>query len=355
MQRLIRLCASLAAVLLAIQAVRADQVDNYLKLQMQEHRIPGLTLEVIRDGKAIKTAAYGLANVELNVPAKPETVFEIGSITKQFTAAGILMLAQEGKLSVDDKISKYLKDPPEAWANVTVRHLLTHTSGIKSYTGLDGFQIWRHLTQEQFIKAIGKEPMEFQPGDSWKYCNTGFNLLGYIIENVSGKNYWEFMGERVFQPLGMQATTKRLYSLVIPNRASGYEQTNHVWMNRDTDLTEVFSAGAIASTAGDLAKWSVALDGDRLLNAASKAQMWTPVKLNDGKTRKYGFGWNVDTLEGHKNIGHGGSTSGFSASIQRFPDDHLAVIILSNTDEEIATTLAKKVATFFFAQPSAAE
>ena len=355
MQRLIRLCASLAAVLLAIQTVRADQVDKYLKSQMQEHRIPGLTLEVIRDGKAIKTAAYGLANVELNVPAKPETVFEIGSITKQFTAAGILMLAQEGKLSVDDKISKYLKDPPEAWANVTVRHLLTHTSGIKSYTGLDGFQIWRHLTQEQFIKAIGKEPMEFQPGDSWKYCNTGFNLLGYIIENVSGKNYWEFMGERVFQPLGMQATTKRLYSLVIPNRASGYEQTNHVWMNRDTDLTEVFSAGAIASTAGDLAKWSVALDGDRLLNAASKAQMWTPVKLNDGKTRKYGFGWNVDTLEGHKNIGHGGSTSGFSASIQRFPDDHLAVIILSNTDEEIATTLAKKVATFFFAQPSAAE
>jgi CubicO group peptidase (beta-lactamase class C family) len=355
MQRLIRLCASLAAVLLAIQTVRADQVDKYLKSQMQEHRIPGLTLEVIRDGKAIKTAAYGLANVELNVPAKPETVFEIGSITKQFTAAGILMLAQEGKLSVDDKISKYLKDPPEAWANVTVRHLLTHTSGIKSYTGLDGFQIWRHLTQEQFIKAIGKEPMEFQPGDSWKYCNTGFNLLGYIIENVSGKNYWEFMGERVFQPLGMQATTKRLYSLVIPNRASGYEQTNHVWMNRDTDLTEVFSAGAIASTAGDLAKWSVALDGDQLLNAASKAQMWTPVKLNDGKTRKYGFGWNVDTLEGHKNIGHGGSTSGFSASIQRFPDDHLAVIILSNTDEEIATTLAKKVATFFFAQPSAAE
>jgi CubicO group peptidase (beta-lactamase class C family) len=353
MQILMRLCASLAAVLLAIQAVRADQVDKYLKLQMQEHRIPGLTLKIIRDGKAIKTAAYGLANVELNVPTGPETVFEIGSITKQFTAAGILMLAQEGKLSVDDKISKYLKDTPKAWANVTIRHLLTHTSGIKSYTGLDGFQIWRHLTQEQFITAIGKEPMEFQPGDSWKYCNTGFNLLGYIIENVSGKNYWEFMGERVFRPLGMQATTRRLYSLVIPNRASGYEQTNHVWMNRDTDLTEVFSAGAIASTAGDLAKWSVALDGDRLLNAASKAQMWTPVKLNDGKTRKYGFGWNVDTLEGHKNIGHGGSTSGFSASIQRFPDDHLAVIILSNTDEEIATTLAKKVATLLFAKSRA--
>jgi CubicO group peptidase (beta-lactamase class C family) len=326
-------------------------VDNYLASQMQQHRIPGLTLKIIRDGKTIKTAAYGLANLELNVPAKPETVFEVGSITKQFTAAGILLLAQEGKLSVDDKISKHLKDTPETWADVTIRHLLTHTSGIKNYTGLNGYQLWRHLTQEQFIQSIGKEPMEFQPGDSWKYCNTGFNLLGYIIENVSGMNYWDFLSQRIFQPLGMTATTNRRPSLIIPNRAAGYEQTNRMWINRDSDLTEVFSAGAIASTVGDLAKWNAALDSDRLLNAASKQQMWTPVKLNDGKTRKYGFGWNVDAVEGHKNIGHGGSTSGFSASIQRFPDDRLAIIILTNTDEEIATTLAKKVATFFFTRP----
>ena len=353
MIRLAWFCTPLAAVLLASQVAHADQVDNYLKSQMQQHRIPGLTLKIIRDGKTIKTAAYGRSNIELNVAAKPETVFEIGSITKQFTAAGILMLVQEGKLSVDDKISKHLKNTPETWGNITIRHLLTHTSGIKSYTGLNGFQIWRHLTQEQFIKAIGKEPMEFQPGDSWKYCNTGYNLLGYIIENVGGKDYWDFMGERIFQPLGMTATTKRLFSLVIPNRAAGYEQTNRVWINRDTDLTEVFAAGAIASTVGDLAKWNAALDGDRLLNAASKEQMWTPVKLNDGKTRTYGFGWYVDAVEGHKNIGHGGSTSGFSASIQRYPDDGLAVIILTNTDEGIATTLARKVATFFFTRPSA--
>jgi CubicO group peptidase (beta-lactamase class C family) len=177
MKRLVCVCAPLVAALFASPAARADQVDSYLRSQMQQHRIPGLTLKIIRDDRAIKTAAYGLANIELNVPAKPETVFEIGSVTKQFTAAGILLLAQEGKLSVDDKISRHLKDTPEAWANVTIRHLLTHTSGIKSYTGLDGFQLWRHLTQAQFIKAIGKEPMEFQPGDSWKYCNTGFSLL----------------------------------------------------------------------------------------------------------------------------------------------------------------------------------
>jgi CubicO group peptidase (beta-lactamase class C family) len=190
--------------------------------------------------------------------------------------------------------------------------------------------------------------MEFAPGESWKYCNTGFSLLGYIIENVSGKNYWDFMSERIFQPLGMAATTNRLPSLIIPNRASGYEQTNHLHFNRDYDLTEVFSAGAIASTVGDLAKWNAALDGETVLNAPSKERMWTPAKLNDGKPTKYGLGWYVDQVEGHRNIGHGGSTSGFSATIQRFPDDKLAIIILTNTDEQIATTLAKKMATFFF-------
>ncbi len=345
--------AALALALLTTQPAHADRVDDYVKSQMAERRIPGLALKIIQDGKVVKTAAYGLANLELNVPAKPETVFEIGSITKQFTAAGILLLAQEGKLSVNDKISQHLKNIPEAWTNVTIRHLLTHTSGIKSYTGLDGFQIWRHLTQEQFIQAIGKQPMESQPGTAWKYCNTGFNLLGYIIENVSGQNYWDFMSQRIFQPLGMHATTNRLLSLVIPNRAAGYEQTNRVWINRDSDLTEVFAAGAIASTVGDLAEWNASLEGDRILNAASKEQMWTPAKLTDGKATKYGFGWYVDAVEGHKNIGHGGSTSGFSASLQRFPDDKLAVIILTNNDEQVATTLAKKIATFFFKQPAA--
>jgi CubicO group peptidase (beta-lactamase class C family) len=289
-----------------------------------------------------------MANIELSVPVKPETVFEIGSITKQFTAAGILLLAQEGELSVDDKLSQHLKDIPESWKNITLRHLLTHTSGIKSYTGLDGFELTRHLTQAQFLKTLGVQPLEFQPGASWKYSNSGFSLLGYVIENVSGENYWHFMGERIFKPLGMTSTTDRLPGRIIPSRADGYEQTNHVWINRDYDLTDVFSAGAIASTVGDLAKWNAALDSDDLLTAATKSQMWTPAKLNDGKPTKYGFGWFLDSVEGHKNIGHGGSTSGFSASIQRFPDDKLAVIILSNTDEQIATTLAKKIATFYF-------
>jgi CubicO group peptidase (beta-lactamase class C family) len=326
----------------------ADQVDDYLNAQMQEHRIPGLAIEVIQKGKAIKTAAYGLANIELNVPMKPETVFEIGSISKQFTAAGILLLQQDGKLSVADPITRYLKDAPSSWTNITIRHLLSHTSGLKSYTGLDGFELTRHLAQKQFIEAIARQRVEFAPGESFKYCNTGFNLLGFIIENVSGKNYWPFMRERIFGPLDMNATTDRNPGVIITNRADGYEQTNHVWINRDYDLTDVFSAGAIVSTIGDLAKWDHALDGETLLNADSKHRMWTPVKLNSGKATGYGFGWFLDKVQGHENIGHGGATSGFSATNQRFPNDDLVVIILTNTDEQIATTLGKKVATFYW-------
>jgi CubicO group peptidase (beta-lactamase class C family) len=336
------------AILLAPTVSFADEADTFLQSEMQKHQIAGLSLMVIKSGRQVKAAGYGVANLELNVPATTNTVYEIGSVTKQFTAAGILLLAQDGKLSLDDKISAHLKDTPASWSNITVRHLLTHTSGITNYTGLDGFELRRHLTQAQFIREIGKYPLAFQPGDKWSYCNSGFSLLGYIIENVSGTNYWEFQRERIFKPLGMEATRDRNPHVVILNRASGYELTNHVSINRDYDLTDIFSAGAIVSTVADMAKWDAALNGDALLTAASKQAMWTPAKLNDGKIKNYGFGWFLDPYKGHKSIGHNGATSGFSAAIQRFPDDALAVIILSNTDEQIASTLAKKVAELYF-------
>jgi CubicO group peptidase (beta-lactamase class C family) len=347
MKRILLAAACWLLALCTASPARADRVDDYIKSEMATHQIPGAVLTIIKNGKAVKTSAYGLANVELNVPARPETVFEIGSLTKQFTAAGILLLAQEGKLSVDDKISQHLQNTPPAWSNITVRHLLTHTSGIKSYTSLDGFELTRHLTQEQFLKTIGAQPLDFQPGESWKYCNTGFSLLGYIIENVSGKPYWEFMGERIFRPLGMSHTTDRQPGTIIPNRADGYEHSKQGLINRAYDLTDIFAAGAIATTVGDLAKWNAALECDCPLNTTSKQQMWTPALLNSGQATKYGFGWFVGSLQGHKNIGHGGSTSGFSSTLQRFPDDKLAIIILTNTDESIATTLAEKIATFY--------
>lgn len=345
----------LLVVLLALcsaSPAQADAVDDLVQGEMRRQPIPGLALEIIQNGQPVKTCAYGLANLEWQSPATPDTVFEIGSITKQFTAAGILLLAQEGKLSVDDKISRYLQDTPQTWTNITLRHLLTHTSGIKNYTALEGFELTRRLTQSQFIRKMGGYPLDFPPGDKWSYCNSGFNLLGYIIENVSGQGYWPFMHQRIFGLLAMSSTTNRNPRTVIPRRASGYE-TNRAGqlINRDYDLTDVFSAGEIVSTVGDLAKWNAALDAQKLLAPATEQLMWTPVRLNGGQTHPYGFGWFLDPLQGHQNIGHSGSTSGFSASIQRFPKDGLAVIVLTNSDEMgVATKLAKAIALIYLAK-----
>ena len=332
-----------------VRPVAADAVDDLVRDQMNRHPIPGLALEIVRNGKPAKIAGYGLANLEWRTPVTPQTVFEVGSITKQFTAAAILLLAQEGKLAVDDRISRYLKDVPESWRNITLRHLLTHTSGIKNYTALDGFELTRHLTQAQFIRKMGGYPLDFAPGEKWSYCNSGFNLLGFVIENVSGEDYWQFMQQRIFGPLGMSSTTHRDPRGIIRLRASGYETDGggH-YVNRDYDLTDVFSAGAIVSTVEDLAKWNAALDAQQLLTEASRQAMWTPVRLNNGSTHDYGFGWFLNPLNGRQNIGHSGSTSGFSASLQRFPKDGLAVIVLTNSNEEgIATQVAREIALLY--------
>ncbi len=344
-----KLVLALATVALFTVNARGDKVDRAIRADMARHPIPGLALEVIRNGKCVKRAGYGMADLEWRAPVRPETVFEIGLITKQFTAAGILLLAQEGKLSVDDRIAVHLTNTPESWKNITIRHLLTHTSGIPNYTVLDGFELRRHLTQAQFIKQLGAYPLKFQPGENWAYCNSGFNLLGYIIENVSGEDYWQFMHDRIFGPLGMASTTNRDPANVISFRASGYE-TNKAgrYINRDYDLTDIFSAGAIVSTVDDMAKWNAGLDAQTLLSAATEKEMWTPLRLNDGKTRDYGFGWFLSPLQGRENIGHSGSTSGFSASFQRFPKDRLAVIVLTNSNEDgIATKVAKEVALLY--------
>lgn len=342
------LLVCLVAALAAINAA-ADKVDRAIEADLKQHPVPGLAIEVIRHGKCIKRAGYGLANLEWQTRVTPRTVFEIGSITKQFTAAGVLMLVQDGKLSLDDKISAHLTDTPASWKDITVRHLLTHTSGIPNYTPLDGFELTKHLTQSQFVKQIGAYPLEFQPGDKWHYCNSGFNLLAFIIENVSGTNYWTYMSNRVFIPLGMNFTTRRDPPAIVPYRASGYETNDKGgYITRDYDLTDLFGAGAIVSTIDDMAKWNANLDSQTLLTAATEESMWTPVKLNGGKTYEYGFGWFLSPYQGRKNIGHGGSTSGFSASIQRFPDDGLAVIVLTNSNEEgVATRIAKEVASLY--------
>jgi CubicO group peptidase (beta-lactamase class C family) len=352
MFRVVKRLLALAAWMLVGVATQADQVDTIVRETMAQHRIPGVALTVIQHGRRVKTGVYGFSNLELKTPVTSDTVFEIGSITKQFTAACILLLAQEGKLSVDDPISRYLTNTPPSWSKITLRHLLTHTSGVKTYTALNGFELTRHLTQAQFIQKIGALPLDFPPGDRYAYCNTGFNLLGYVIENVSGTSYWNFLSSRILGPLAMSATTNREPRNLLPGRASGYEfNSGGHFVNRDSDLTDIFSAGALVSTLGDLAKWDAALNDDKLLFESSKRQMWSPTRLNDGSLHQYGFAWWLDPVQGHRRIGHTGETSGFDASFERFPDDQLAIIVLCNSGEsERADNLARAIAPLYFSK-----
>ena len=337
---------SLAFVCLFVTlSANADEIDDFVRAQLLERHIPGAAIAVIKNGKIVKAEGYGLASVEFNVPATSETVFEIGSVSKQLTAAGIMLLVEDGKINLDEKISNYLPNTPESWSKVTVRNLLTHTSGVKTYTGLSGFELSKRLNRDEFIKALSAYPLDFEPGASWNYSNSGYNFLGFIIESVSGKNYWNFMRERIFNPLGMTKTGNRDPQYIIPNRATGYEWENGKLVGRDYDLTDVFSAGAIVSTVLDLAKWDSALRNDKLLKKESKAQIQTPFVLNNGKPYPYGFGWNIGEIRGHRLISHSGQTAGFGANISRYIDDDLTVIALTNLGESgMGTVIARGIA-----------
>jgi CubicO group peptidase (beta-lactamase class C family) len=255
------------------------------------------------------------------------------------------MLVEGGKLSLDDKVIKFFDNAPPSWKDVTIRHLLTHTSGIRNYTGLPGFEMTKKLDAQKFVATIGAEPLESKPGEAFKYCNSGYNLAGYIIEKVTGKTYWEVLRSRILEPLDMRATTSRDLKPIVENRADGYEVENGKLINRDSDLTDVFAAGAISSTVGDMLKWNAALDTGALLSPASRAAIWAPVPLNSGVKYPYGLGWRLDDHKGRRTIWHSGSTAGFTASLLRFADERLSIIVLCNLGEQgAATSVAKGVA-----------
>jgi len=331
-----------------VAPTRADATDDLIAARMRERHIPGLALAVVEKGKVVKAQGYGLASVEFGVPVTPDTVFEIGSVTKQITAAAVMLLVEDGKLALNDSITKHLTGLPASWRAITVRHLLTHTSGVKNYTGLPGFELSKRMKRDDFIKMIASLPLNFAPGDSWSYGNTPYNLLGHIIEVVSGESYWQFVAARIFRPLGMTASGDRDPKRIIPQRASGYEWEMNALVGRDYDLTDVFSAGAIVSTLNDLVKWDAALSSNKLLKESSRDALWTPVRLNDGATRTYGLGWYIETLRGHHVHRHNGQTAGFAASIARYVDDGVSVIVLSNIgDIGLAGDIARGVAKIY--------
>lgn len=332
---------ALMLLLVATFAAQADKVDDYVKAEMQRQRIPGISIAVIKDGKIVKAEGYGSANVELNIPVRPETVFKIGSVSKQFIAAGIMLLVQEGKLSLDDHISKFLEGTPETWKEITVHHLLTHTSGlVREAPGFDPLKI---QPDAEVIKTAYSLPLRFAPGEKWEYCNVGYFTLAEIIRKVSGKPWEDYLSERVFRPLEMNATRTTTMTDVIQNRAGGY-----MWRNGKLENASVYFAlrpsGAFLSTVLDMAKWDAALYTDSILKQTTLNQVWTAVKLNSGATHPYGFGWELSSVAGHKLVHHGGSLPGFRAQFSRFIDDKLSVVVLTNGDNADPNLIALGIA-----------
>jgi len=314
-------------------AVReADDVDLYIKTSMARQHIPGLSLVVIRDGKILKARGYGLASVELNVPAGPDTVYELASATKPLVATAIMLLVQDGKIALEDHVGKFIENTPLSWKNMTVRHLLTHTSGVKDYLSDLRRDFSHDAPSESIVRAAIEAPLNFAPGEKWSYSNTGYVLLGVIIRAASGKPFDVFLNERVFKPLLMKATRHDSADEIIPDRAVGYLWQGGTLRNGEFLKYLMTNHGdrGILSTAQDLAKWNIALDTDRLLTASSKEAMWRQAKLRDGKPCGYGLGWFVDQVNGHRHIHHAGGSPGTATIISRYPDDRLTLILLAN-------------------------
>lgn len=313
-----------------VSAQTADQVDDFIHSEMKKQHIPGVALAVIKDGKIIKAKGYGLANVETNTPVTNETVFKIGSISKSIIAMGIMLLVEEGKISLDDRVSRYLEGTPDTWKEITVRNLLSHTSGIvREAPGFDGT---RSQPDAEVIKSAYSLPLNFEPGEKYEYSNVGYFALAEMIRKVSGKPWSEFLSERIFKPLGMSSTRTTTFHEIIPHRADAYSFANNKLTNAEITLA-VRPSGAFLSTLSDLIKLEAALNGRDFLKAETRKAMWTPFKLNDGKDSIYGLGWRTEEINGIQRVGHGGNLNGFKSFYGRFVNEGLTIIVMTNLDQ----------------------
>ena len=333
-----------ALVFISTSAVNADTVDEYVHARMTWERIPGLSIAVVRNGKVIKAQGYGSANLETDTAATSETVYRIGSVSKQFLAAGMMLLVQEGKVGLDDPVSKYLADTPVTWKDITVRQLLSHSSGIVRES--PAFDPMKVQSDMDVIKATYSIPLRFAPGSKWEYSNINYYCVAEIIRNITGEPWSKFIAERIFRPSGMNATRTATMPEIVPNRASGYATTEDGLRNADV-WNALRPSGAFMSTVSDFVRWDAELDTDKVLNAESRKAMWTSVKLSDGTAYPYGFGWYIDEVNGHRRTHHGGGVPGFVAEFDRFPDDQICVILMANIQNRDISDLAVKVAGYY--------
>ena len=322
---------------------------------MQRQRIPGLVLLVSRNGLPVRMEGYGLANVEWKVPVLPGTLFQSGSLGKQFTATAIMMLVEQGKLGLDDPVSKYFSGSPPWWKEVTIRQLLSHTAGFGDYP--KEFDFRKDYTEDELVKIVEAIPPAYTPGTSWIYSNLGFLTLGILIHRVTGEFYGDFLQQNIFKPLGMSTTRMISEADVIPNRASGYrlvggQLKNQEWVSPTVNTT---ADGSLYFSILDLVKWDAALYTDKLLKKGDLQQMWTVAPLRDGKPNSghYGYGWFVESRSGHRIVEHEGQWQGFETQISRYVDEGLTVVVLTNLGSAKPQRIADGVAAIYLAKAPA--
>ncbi|HEU4387780.1 MAG TPA: serine hydrolase [Blastocatellia bacterium] len=324
----------------------AAKIDEYMNAQARNRQFSGSIL-VAQEGQVLIKKGYGLANIEHGVPNSPQTRFRLGSITKQFTAAAILLLQEQGKLDVKDPVCKYLPQCPDAWKEITLHHLLTHTSGIPNFTNFPEYQ--KTMTSpspaESTIARFRDKPLDFKPGEKFSYSNSGYIVLGYIVEKVSGKTYAAFLQEKIFEPLKMTSTGYDETARIVSQRAAGYERKGDAVANASyLDMTIPFSAGGLYSTVEDLFTWDQALYGYKLLSKKSLDAMFTPF-LGD-----YAYGWTIGKQFNRNMVGHGGGINGFSTNITRFTDDEVCIVVLSNMVPSTVPAISRDLAAIVFGE-----
>ena len=327
----------------------AAQANVLINSYVKDGRFSGTVL-VARDGVPILRQGFGPANREWNIPAGPDTEYRLGSITKQFTATAILQLAEKGRLKLDDRIGRYYPAAPKSWANITIAMLLSHRSGIPSYTAIPGFfdgPARLDHTPEQLIALTRDKPLEFEPGTQFKYDNSGYILLGYVIAKVSGQSYADYLRDHIFRPLGMAHTGYEVSADILPHRASGYAKDHGVWKNAaDLSMTVPFAAGSLYSTADDLLIWDQALYAAKPLKQASLDAMFTDHGDN------YGYGYVVEHQDGRRVWWHNGGIKGFHTYLARYPDQHVTIIVLSNFEDAPADRIGGQLARISFGAPA---
>ena len=323
---------AMALLAVSIGQARADELDSYLQRQRNVYEIPAVVVGVIRAGQVTDSRAVGLSNVELGVPASTQHVFEIGSISKQFTAYSILMLLEQAKLDLNVPVGKYLADLPAPWARPTLHQLLGHISGLPDFEEAFGYSVYRETPSDtDFQKRLLRLPIASEPGEKWAYSNTNYWLLARVIETLSGQPYDQFVRERIFRPLGMSSSRTALPAEVLVGRAAGYQLVENRLENREAMQPSTGRGlGDIATTVQDMASWERELRTPRLVKPETARRAYEPVKLNDGSVTDYGYGWFTSPVLGSPALHHTGGTAGFVAEYLRFPGRDLSIVMFAN-------------------------